>query len=133
MLYYISQYPLVEQKLREEIKKHMVDDDYSYDNLKNLVYLEMILKESRRMCCPATGTFLREVKKNHYFSKIPVSKGTIISALHTGNHFNPRFFKDPELFIPERWEKERTDLHPFTFGGFGGGTRGCIGKNLSLL
>ena len=35
---------------------------------------------------------------------IPIKKGTIVSTQPKGNHFNPKYFKGPEEFRPERWE-----------------------------
>lgn len=50
-----------------------------------------------------------------------------------GNHYDPKYYKDPHAFRPERWESECDNLHPFAFMGFSGGLRGCIGKHLAYL
>ena len=50
-----------------------------------------------------------------------------------GNHYNPKYFKDPFTFQPERWQNECDNLPPFTFTGFSGGPRTCLGKQLALL
>ena len=44
MIYLISKHPAVEKKLREEISEVMISDDYSYENLRKLKYLEYIQK-----------------------------------------------------------------------------------------
>jgi cytochrome P450 len=44
MIYLILKNPQVEHKLRQEIETHMSDDDYSYANLKNMVYIDYIQK-----------------------------------------------------------------------------------------
>ena len=64
---------------------------------------------------------------------IPVSKGTSVGISPLPNQYNPKYFKDPEVFRPERWESECNNLPPFTILGFSGGPRSCIGKHLALL
>ena len=49
------------------------------------------------------------------------------------NHYSEKYFKDPKVFRPERWLNECDDLPQFVLGGFGGGTRTCIGKHLAML
>jgi hypothetical protein len=45
MLYYICNNDQIEARLREEISKNIVtDEDYTYEKLKNLAYLECIQK-----------------------------------------------------------------------------------------
>jgi cytochrome P450 len=48
----------------------------------------------------------------------------------SGAHRNPKYFKDPLVFNPDRWsDPETKDLPMF---GFSAGPRVCIGKKLSL-
>ena len=44
MIYLIVQHPEVERKVREEIDKVMKEDDYSYENLKQLTYIDYVQK-----------------------------------------------------------------------------------------
>lgn len=44
MIYLIAQHPEVEKKVREEIKEFMSTNNYSYENLKNLKYIDNIQK-----------------------------------------------------------------------------------------
>lgn len=49
--------------------------------------------------------FTRVANKDHFVGKIPVKKGTLIGFQSTANHHDPKFFKNPYEFRPERWEK----------------------------
>lgn len=44
MIYQIAKHPHIELKVREEIEKFMKEDDYSYENLKNFIYIDNLQK-----------------------------------------------------------------------------------------
>ena len=44
MIYLIAQHPEVEKKVREEIDTYMKDEDYNYENLKGLTYIDCVEK-----------------------------------------------------------------------------------------
>ncbi|CAG8753741.1 12883_t:CDS:2, partial [Funneliformis mosseae] len=47
-----------------------------------------------------------------------------------GIHHSQKYWKNPEEFIPERFENEHDQHAFFTFGG---GSRACLGINFSLI
>lgn len=55
-----------------------------------------------------------------------IPKGTpLLLWIHTA-HFNPKYWKDPHIFLPERFEKVKDQEaphtnHPFSFLPFGAG------------
>ena len=49
-------------------------------------------------------------------------------------HRDPRFFPEPHLFRPERWDGAQAQALPrFAYFPFGGGPRICIGQPLALM
>lgn len=42
-------------------------------------------------------------------------------------------WKDPELFIPERFLPDNQHSSPFAFVPFSGGSRNCIGQKFAML
>ena len=82
---------------------------------------------------PLQGIIGRKANQDHYLADIPVSKGTMVAIQSIGNHFNEKYFKNPEEFRPERWESECNELPHYAFFAFSGGPRNCIGKQLSLF
>ena len=47
---------------------------------------------------------------------------------------NPKTWKDPYDFIPERFELNNfMDLNPFAFMSFSAGPRNCIGQKFAML
>ena len=50
------------------------------------------------------------------------------------NHRDPRYFPDPDRFLPERWEDGLAARIPkYAYYPFGGGPRVCIGNTFALM
>jgi cytochrome P450 len=63
---------------------------------------------------------------------IPARAGVLISPYIV--HRDPRYFPDPDRFLPERWGGERRAALPkYAYFPFGGGDRRCIGEPLAWL
>src|SRR5262249_25444279 len=49
-------------------------------------------------------------------------------------HHNPKYFADPESFIPERFSKEReAEIPRYGYLPFGAGPRICIGNMFAMM
>ncbi len=49
-------------------------------------------------------------------------------------HRDPRYYPEPDRFIPERWTAERkAQLPKFAFFPFGGGARVCVGEHFAWM
>ena len=48
----------------------MEKDDFSFENIKKLKYIDMVQKEVTRIYGPVSGPFFRDVVKDHYFAGI---------------------------------------------------------------
>lgn len=89
MIYYISQYKHVEERLRKDIEEIIKsDEDINKENLKKLVYIDWIQNETTRYYGPGNGVFVREATKDHYIANIPIKQGTTLNAQPTCPHFN---------------------------------------------
>ena len=64
----------------------MKNDDYSYDNLKKLTYIDCVQKEVTRFYGPANNVILREAAKDHYLKEVPIQKGTFFGVNYMGMH-----------------------------------------------
>lgn len=82
---------------------------------------------------PATSILLREAKSDTYIENIPILKSTGIKIELLASHYNPKIYKDPFTFKPNRWSMQDPESHPYSFGGFGSGSHSCIGKQLVLI
>lgn len=58
-----------------------------------------------------------------------MSAGTMIHVNNYGNHRDPNFWPNPEVFHPDRFLPERMkNRHPYSYIPFNAGARNCIGK-----
>jgi cytochrome P450 len=63
-----------------------------------------------------------------------IPRGSVIIMSQYIIHRDPRFFNEPNKFIPERWTSEmKSNLHKFAFFPFGGGSRICMGEPLAWM
>ncbi|KAH8742276.1 cytochrome P450 [Diaporthe sp. PMI_573] len=139
-LYYLYTNRDTLQRLRKEIDTQAaaghVSDPVTFQEAQALPYLQAVIKEVLRLH-PAVGTILpRFVPKGglelsgYYFPP-----GTEIGVNAWVLHQNKDVYgPDPETFRPERWiGEEKTSLMESMMFAFGGGSRTCIGRNISLL
>lgn len=82
------------------------DEDITTDNLKALTYVDWLQNETTRMYGPGNGILMRKSQKDHYIRNIPIMQGIGITIQPLVNHYNSKFYKDPMVFRPERWESE---------------------------
>ena len=80
----------------------MDQDNYTYENLKNLRYIDMIQTETTRFYGPINMLLLREANSDHILGNTPIKKGTYINIVYSA-HYRSEYFKDPYKFVPERW------------------------------
>jgi len=78
---------------------------------------------------------LRTVPKGGAFiDGLWVTEGTSVAVNSWAASHNPKNFRDPDRFIPERWidpayaSDNKKAMQPFSLG-----PRGCIGKHLSYM
>ncbi|EOD52820.1 putative cytochrome p450 family protein [Neofusicoccum parvum UCRNP2] len=121
IVYYLLVTPAAKDRLLRELREKVVAGDVDADGIvpaavgEKWPFLQAVIHEGMRMH-PALGGLLARV--------VPPA----------GLRNKDIFGDDVETFRPERWldEKRKTDMHRFFFG-FGGGSRTCVGKNISML
>lgn len=102
-----------------------------------LPYTNAVIKEAMRLWPAAAGirtgtseTVLRDDDGKEY-----PTEGTAIMILHNALHRNPKYWKEPNAFIPERWLVGPEDpLYPVkgAWRPFEHGPRNCIGQTLVM-
>ncbi|KAG7445087.1 cytochrome P450 monooxygenase pc-bph [Guyanagaster necrorhizus] len=135
IIYYIARAPSVQEKLCEEIDKHLGSYVATAEQVKNLPYLQAVINEGLRLYSTIAMGLPRVVPEggltmlgNHF------PEGTIISVPSYTLHRDPSVFGDDvEEFRPERWFECDSALVSKAFSPFSVGPRACVGRNLANL
>ncbi|CAL1268168.1 unnamed protein product [Larinioides sclopetarius] len=135
-LYLIGLHKDVQEKVHEELDGIFGDDTERHantDDLKDMKYLDCVLKESQRIY-PSVPVIARQINEDTNISGYPIPKGTI-SLVHIHSlHRDERWFPNPEKFDPDRFLPENcTNRHPFAYIPFSAGPRNCIGQRFAQM
>ncbi|XP_021341416.1 cytochrome P450 3A4-like [Mizuhopecten yessoensis] len=129
--YYLALYPEYQDKLRQELSDVIGSNPMTYENLRQVKYLEMITNESMRIN-PPFGRTTRVCVRDTEINGVKIPAGMQISIPIYNIHLDPDNWEDPEKFIPERFADMDT-IDPMTFLPFGYGPRNCIGMRLAEM
>ncbi|CAJ1943746.1 unnamed protein product [Sphenostylis stenocarpa] len=127
--------PRIMKKAQEEVRE-VVGHKAKVEgkDMSGMQYLKCVIKETLRLHPPAPLLAVREtissVKLNGY--DIPAKTMVYINAWAIQR--DPKFWENPEEFLPERFESSKVDFkgQDFEFIPFGIGRRGCPGINFGL-
>lgn len=125
----------VQDKVRNEIDRLWPtdEDSPSYDVLRGMEYLDMVINETLRMYPPGFIT-QRDCNETCTIKGITIPKGLPVMIPIYAIHHDPEFWPEPERFDPERFtEAEKAKRSPYAFLPFGHGPRNCIGMRFALL
>ncbi|UYV77782.1 hypothetical protein LAZ67_15002242 [Cordylochernes scorpioides] len=128
-IYLLGLHPDIQEKVRSEVLEHLgpLEQPMTPEGLKELRYLEMVIKESMRLYPPVMH-FSRQLQSDIELGGKKIPKGVVIAVSPTGFHYNPTYFPSPEIFDPERFNLENSKKrHPFAYIPFSVGPRNCIG------
>jgi cytochrome P450 len=129
LVYELARNPGALARLREEQDSVLDGAAPSAEQLeRELPHLEMVVDETLRLYPPAWVGPRRAIR-DFEFAGYHVPEGAYVNYSSWASHRIPEVFPDPELFQPERFERERkTALPRGAYIPFGGGSRICIGK-----
>ncbi|CAH0394214.1 unnamed protein product [Bemisia tabaci] len=128
----LAVYPDIQEKAYQEIKKNCSGEEVRLDELSELVYTEMIIKETLRHCgVPLTGRNLtKDVRVNDSMT-IPAGIQLIMSAHDL--HHDPEYWERPGEFYPEHFSPANEKSRPKgAFVPFMGGKRVCPGSRYAM-
>jgi cytochrome P450 len=130
--YVLSQNPDAEAKLHEEIDRVLNGRSPTFEDISKLTYCEHVIAESMRLYPPAWAIG-RLATEDHEFGGFPVAKGSLILISPYITHRDKRFWSEPEVFRPERWEMQSVKVagQRYIYFPFGGGIRRCIGEGFA--
>ena len=131
--YLLSQHPGVEQKIVDEWRRVLNGRPAKADDLAALTYTSAVINESMRLY-PPVYVIGREATTELELGGYRVKRGYTVLMSQWVNHRDPKYFPDPDRFMPERWlDGLATRLPKFAYYPFGGGQRLCIGSHFAIM
>ncbi|XP_072748024.1 cytochrome P450 9e2-like [Anoplolepis gracilipes] len=131
----------IQDRLREEVQQHLTEEnEFSYESLSKMIYMDMVISETLRKYPPVTLTDRLCTKSYELppsqsgYKSVIVEPGNVIWFPVYALHRDPKYFPNPDKFDPERFSKENKDnIVPYTYLPFGHGPRKCIGDRFALM
>lgn len=137
MWYALDSHPDIRQKLRAEITQHApvaLQTDSSaltYEAVSKMHYLLAAFREAMRMYPPAWATTRMPIEDD-YIGDLKLERNCTIVLPQFIMHRHPRWWKEPDSFIPERFLPENENsIDPGLYFPFSQGPRKCIGYRLA--
>ena len=129
----LAQNPDVMAKVRAEQQQFPATEPLTLEQLKQMTYLEQVMREVLRLVPPVGGGF-RQVIKACSFGGYEIPKGWSVLYEINQTHQDTTVYPEPDRFDPDRFNQERsTNAKPFSYVPFGGGLRECLGKEFARL
>ncbi|PWY70505.1 cytochrome P450 family protein [Aspergillus heteromorphus CBS 117.55] len=131
--------PVAYQRLMKELEEKRssgeLSDLVTFEQAESCTYLQAVMYEAIRLY-PAAGAVLgRDVPAGGMtIMDYYIPAGTVVGTSPWAIHRVPEIWgPDFEEFRPERWLDENASNLKRFFFAFGGGSRTCIGRNISWL
>ncbi|KAF5277784.1 hypothetical protein FQR65_LT03764 [Abscondita terminalis] len=132
LLYSLSKHWDIQEKCFEEIVGTNSNDRFTSNDLREMKYLEQVIKESVRMYTPAVFV-TRTIKKDTYYNGQLWPKNLQVILFLYGLHHQPSLYPNPEVFDPERFSLENSKNRSlYSYVPFSAGPRNCIGQKFAM-
>ncbi|KAL4898850.1 cytochrome P450 [Aspergillus multicolor] len=139
VLFFTLSNPGCFDKLQAEIRsKFIASHEISATSVQGLKFLKACMHESLRLAPPFVGTLPRHVPRlGALICGAFVAGGTTVGIHNWSITHSKRFWKEPDIFRPERWMVSEDSLYKDdlreAFHPFGYGPRTCVAKNLVII
>mmetsp|Transcript_71399 Transcript_71399/g.167174 ORF Transcript_71399/g.167174 Transcript_71399/m.167174 type:complete len:508 (-) Transcript_71399:78-1601(-) len=131
-LYLLAQHPEVEEKILNELQTVCGEGALDYDHLRELKYLEAVLKESLRLYPSVPLDSKTTLQSDTLPDGTFVPRGTLlVYNSYAMGRSRTIWGSDAAAFRPERWLREDSKT-PYENPVFHAGPRECLGKGKRL-
>ena len=131
--YLLAKHPEVVSKIRAEVNEVVGNRPIRGNDFINLKYTERVFREAMRLY-PPIPIIPRNVGKQYVLDDVVVPKGAVVVVSPWVTHRDERFFPDPEVFDPERWnDAKKASIIPLSYIPFSAGPRHCIGYGFASV
>lgn len=129
----LSKHPEVLRRALGEVDTVLGDRRPGLEDLPKLQYIRRIVQEALRLY-PPFWTISRRAEQADRLGPYAIPAGATLMICPYVTHRNPRYWRNPEGFDPDRFEAGEAAARPkYAYFPFGGGPRICLGRNLALM
>ncbi|XP_006898397.1 PREDICTED: leukotriene-B(4) omega-hydroxylase 2-like [Elephantulus edwardii] len=136
VLYNLAKHPEYQVRCRKEVQELLRDrqpEEIEWDDLAQMPFLTMCIKESLRLYPPVTIASRCCTQDIVLPDGRVIPKGVICLISIFGTHHNPSVWPNPEVYDPFRFDLENSQKRsPLAFIPFSAGPRNCIGQTFAL-
>lgn len=128
--------PRIMKKAQDEIRSCLGRKGrVTEDDIEQLHYLKLIIKETLRLHPPAPLLLPRETMSHFKVDGYDIPPKTLLQVNVWAIARDPKYWKNPEEFYPERFMDSCVDYRGqnFEFLPFGSGRRSCPGIHMGLI
>lgn len=131
--YFLAKNPAWQERARAE-SDTLGDEPPGIEELEALTSLDLIINETLRLVAPVPIVMRKTVMDTDVLGHY-IPAGTMVAVAPAINHFDERYWNDPDTFDPSRFEPGRQEdkSHRFAWIPFGGGVHKCIGLHFGTL
>ena len=101
-LYYLAQYPDIQEKIRREVKETLTEQEGSWEAYESMEYLTAVINESMRLR-PPVSVYRRKVIRDDNILGYNIPADSVIVISPYVLHRKSEYWSDPETFNPDRF------------------------------
>ena len=106
-LYFLCQHPDIQRRLQTEVDAVLQGKCVDNVHLDQLPFMHNVFNEVLRHR-PVSVTLDREATRDVQLGEYAIVKGTEISVDLYALHHSPKYWTDPDVFNPDRWDSDET-------------------------
>ena len=130
-LHLLGNHPDIQKKVFEELTEIESQTADVVEQLQKMAYTNAVINESMRLYPPAWITDRENIEDDTLLG-YHIKDKTLIGVSFYELHRNPKYWKNPEQFDPERFLGELKKESNKYFYPFGAGPRMCIGLGFAM-
>jgi cytochrome P450 len=133
VVWLLAKYPEEQEKVRAALLSTFGDRPLGAADSKGLKPVDNVICEAMRLYPPIILVG-RQADQDIELGGFRIPKGTAIWPCQWVLHRDPRYWSDPEKFVPDRWNEDLFKKTPkFAYFPFSGGPHHCVGNNIAML
>jgi cytochrome P450 len=130
--YLLAQQPDAERDLQRELDAVTGGAPPRAEDLPSLEYGEWVISEALRLY-PAVWVLGQFARESCRVGGYDIPLGALVLVRPWVLHRDPRYYRDPDRFVPDRWKAGANAVPTYAYIPFSVGARRCVGTAFAWL